>query len=643
MNQHRKPRYSLTTILILWFLIISIIPTIFISLYSIKKFQQALDNELVERLKGNVSEIKIIIDDYGKAMMNRRRKYSEDRTLIQALYQQNKNIISEIATDWLNSDVATDMLFYNEKGRLLVHLFKNSKYEVEIKKTDNSQAILLSKSMIADLELNSEVLFIDFSKNKKLQLVALKAVKFAGKTVGFVQQTLGLDNFFLKRIYERMQMYSIVLQPNGRIITGSHSDFELYKDNFFAPNFESYSQSHKLLNLPMRGNLVGFIFTPIKWGDNNFFLVLGASKKEMSQTLDNITKAFYWVVGTLVLILFLMIIFISKSLMRPLYDLLDAIENLHLKDQVIEIPIKSETEIGLLTTSFNEMSRKVIEARNEIKKKVEDLEITNKELIDTQSQLVQSAKLAGLGQLVAGVAHELNNPIAFIYSNMNPLKEYSQSLLDLVDIAEKHPENLLKAKEEKDLDYISKDLPKLIASCEDGARRVKDIVIGLKNFSRTEERTFSRLDLHESIQGALQLLAGELKNKVEVHLNFSDLPLIECNRSQINQVIMNILSNAAQAIKQKGQIWISTSRLKDNKNDIQISIQDSGEGMEQKVLDKIFDPFFTTKEIGHGTGLGLSISYGIIQSHQGSIQVKSKIGEGTEFVITLPINQEKLS
>ncbi|RYZ80854.1 MAG: two-component sensor histidine kinase, partial [Proteobacteria bacterium] len=269
-----------------------------------------------------------------------------------------------------------------------------------------------------------------------------------------------------------------------------------------------------------------------------------------------------------------------------------------------------------------------------------ELEGANQELKDTQAKLVHSAKMISLGQLVAGVAHELNNPIGFIYSNMAHLRDYSEKLIKLVEVAEKSPMKLPQLKDDFEYDYIVKDMPKLITSCEDGARRTKDIVLGLRNFSRLEEAKLKEIDVHDALDTTLNLLAGETKNRVEIHKLYEPVPRISCYASQINQVFMNILSNALQAIDGTGQIWISTQAIRDPSDKhgkVQVSIQDSGKGMKADVLEKIFDPFFTTKGVGQGTGLGLSISYGIIQSHGGEITVRSEVGVGTEFMILIPV------
>ena len=190
-----------------------------------------------------------------------------------------------------------------------------------------------------------------------------------------------------------------------------------------------------------------------------------------------------------------------------------------------------------------------------------------------------------------------------------------------------------------DFEYIRKDLPKLIASCEEGARRTKDIVLGLRNFSRLDEAVLKAVSINEGPDNTLPLLVGETKNRIEIVKDYGDLPLVECFASQINQVFMNILTNAAQAIPDEGKITIRTwsDKSKSGVPGVFVSVSDTGEGVDTQEVEKIFDPFYTTKKIGQGTGLGLRISYGVVRSHGGEIEVQSTKGQGTEFVVFLPL------
>jgi two-component system, NtrC family, sensor kinase len=227
---------------------------------------------------------------------------------------------------------------------------------------------------------------------------------------------------------------------------------------------------------------------------------------------------------------------------------------------------------------------------------------------------------------------------------MTHLKEYTDNLFSVID-AIKYKDPVTQQKiQEIDYEFIKSDLPRLIKSCQDGAQRTRDIVLGLRNFSRLEEAQLKEIDIHQALDTTLEILQGEIKNRITVHKQYEPVPKVTCFASQINQVFMNILSNALQAIQGNGEIWITTIPLRagvDQVARVQVSIQDSGSGMDAQTLEKIFEPFFTTKGVGQGTGLGLSISYGIIQNHGGEIQVRSQKGIGTEFVIIIPITPPK--
>jgi two-component system NtrC family sensor kinase len=414
----------------------------------------------------------------------------------------------------------------------------------------------------------------------------------------------------------------------------THEDLSVYKPEVLS-RMAADSKDSGFFELNIRGEPYRFMLQPLTWGGNEFVMGLGASKTAAKAILHNVNYAFFTVAGAIIVLLIVLSLIISKILMKPLYDVLNALEKSDFQNTRVQLPATQNTELGLLTDSFNEMSGRIFEAQSALKSKIAELEKANLEIRDTQARLVHTAKMASLGQLVAGIAHELNNPIGFIYSNMSHLRDYAEKLMDLVKTAEKSGVDLSAMKEKIDFDYVQKDLPRLIQSCEDGARRTRDIVVGLRNFSRLEEAQIKEVDIHESLDTTLQLLTGELKNRIKVVKKYSSLPPITCYPSQLNQVFMNILSNAAQAIEGEGEIRIETK--KSGKNRILISIHDSGVGMSKSTVEKIFDPFFTTKGLGQGTGLGLSISYGIIQNHGGEIRVESEPGKGTEFIIELPI------
>ncbi|UOD28114.1 PAS domain-containing protein [Massilia violaceinigra] len=276
----------------------------------------------------------------------------------------------------------------------------------------------------------------------------------------------------------------------------------------------------------------------------------------------------------------------------------------------------------------------------------------NAKLSMAQEQLVQSEKLASIGQLAAGVAHEINNPIGYIFSNFGTLQSYLDQLFDMLHVyqdaeSEASPETaarLAAMRKTLDLDFLRDDIPVLMSESKEGIARVRHIVQDLKDFSRVDaNQEWVWSNLHGGIDSTLNIVSNEVKYKADVVKQYGAIPDIECLPSQINQVIMNLVVNAAHAMSERrGTITLRSGTLGDSGSDgeqVWIEIADNGSGIPRENLTRIFDPFFTTKAVGKGTGLGLSLAYGIIQKHHGSIDVDSEIGRGTTFRIVLPVHQ----
>ncbi|MBN3863344.1 hybrid sensor histidine kinase/response regulator [Pseudomonas frederiksbergensis] len=268
-----------------------------------------------------------------------------------------------------------------------------------------------------------------------------------------------------------------------------------------------------------------------------------------------------------------------------------------------------------------------------------------------ESQLVQAEKLASLGQLAAGVAHEINNPIGFISSNLGALDGYFRQLQDMLDAYREAEaaitsseviERLGQMRERVELEFLREDIPLLIKESKDGINRVGQIVKDLKDFSRVDSnQEWQWANLQQGIESTLNIVANELKYKADVVKEYQDLPDIECLPSQINQVIMNLIVNASQAMgPERGTITLRTGLEGET---VSIEVADTGSGIEPECLQKIFDPFYTTKPVGQGTGLGLSLSYGIVKKHRGDISVRSEVGVGTTFRVELPVRQSRLT
>nr|RNJ67060.1 MAG: HAMP domain-containing protein [Leptolyngbya sp. IPPAS B-1204] len=331
-------------------------------------------------------------------------------------------------------------------------------------------------------------------------------------------------------------------------------------------------------------------------------------------------------------------------------------------------------EIGELAKSFNQMAqqlrasfgaleqanRELEQANEELETRVhartEELFSALQDLRRTQAQLVQTEKMSSLGQMIAGIAHEINNPVNFIHGNLNHARDYIRDLLAAVQLYQKHypsPDaEIVQHSEDVDLDFLTGDLPKLLDSMQEGTRRIREIVLSLRNFSRLDEAEKKHADIHEGIDSTLLILQHRLKPRlerpgIEVIKQYGQLPLVECYPGPLNQVFMNILANAIDALEpylqftssvsRPATITITTSTVQDQ---VWICIADNGMGMTEATRSKLFDPFFTTKPVGQGTGLGLSISYQIVtEQHHGSLSCTSAPGEGTEFVIAIPIRQ----
>ncbi|HEX5363150.1 MAG TPA: bacteriohemerythrin [Gallionella sp.] len=287
----------------------------------------------------------------------------------------------------------------------------------------------------------------------------------------------------------------------------------------------------------------------------------------------------------------------------------------------------------------------VVQANQQLLANNLELKQLNEKLASTQTQLLQSEKMASIGQLAAGVAHEINNPVGFVNSNLGTLTKYIASLFKVIDAyeaeeaksnAKSYPE-VAQLKKDVDYPFLAEDIPSLLSESRDGLARVTRIVQDLKDFSHIDESVWQYANLEQGMDSTLNVVSNEIKYKAEVVREYAGLPEIECMPSQINQVFLNLLLNATQAIDVKGVITVRTGTLGE---EVWVEVADTGKGIPPENLNRIFDPFFTTKPIGKGTGLGLSLSYGIVQKHNGRIEVESEPGKGTTFRVWLPVRQQ---
>ena len=606
----------------------------FVTGYSLVKYEDAIDNELVQRLRANSREVSTTISEYERYLTGRRGRIRGDAQLLFHLSTGNVAQVRDLAPNLIAGTLVSAMSIFDREAQQIAVVTQD---DINAKRPARTPEppVFLSDAYRAALEKSGQVSVADVGVGGSLDLISLiKLDTKANRLAGAVEEIISLGPSFLENLKKRLGLEIVLFDSQGTIVGSSHADILLYQKDMFVRTVSG--KDEVVFDLTLRNEPFGFMVSRVQWGDSFFYVGIGASKAKTKSVLRSINYAFFTVIGAVGLLLILTAFVTSKIVLRPLNDLVEALQTMDVREGPIEMPITSETEIGILTASFNEMSHRIHLARQELQGKVRELEDANREIRDTQARLVHTAKMASLGQLVAGVAHELNNPIGFVYSNMATLRDYIEKLHQVIEASKQGPDAVAKLKTKIDFDYIAQDLPKLISSSEEGARRMRDIVVKLRNFSRLDEAKLKRVDLREGIETTLALIQGETKNRIQIHSEFESVPEVLCYASQVNQVFMNILSNAAQAIEGEGDIWIKLTEQPPGT--ARVSIRDSGPGMKKELIDRIFDPFFTTKVVGQGTGLGLSISYEIVKKHDGEIRVTSEPGKGSEFIVEIPID-----
>ncbi|MBD2457559.1 HAMP domain-containing protein [Nostoc sp. FACHB-87] len=437
------------------------------------------------------------------------------------------------------------------------------------------------------------------------------------------------------------------------------------------PDFHSITNTQKL-TVNVQGEYLNLHIVP--WHDEyglDWLVVVGIPEKTyMAQINANTQSSILLCFGALILTTTIGI-FTSRWIASPILRLNQTTQAIAFGDLQQTLQQGNIHELNILADSFNYMAGQLRESfialensNAELEERVEartcELQTALSELQRTQAQIVQSEKMSSLGQLVAGIAHEINNPVNFIHANLAHLDEYTQNLLQMIYLCqERHssndPEIQVLAKE-MDLEFLIEDLHKILSSMKVGTERIRSIVLSLRNFSRMDEAEFKTVDIHEGIESTLLILQHRLKDKpdrpgIEVIRDYGKLPQVECYPGQLNQVLMNILVNAVDALDEvdikrtyqqiqenPSQITIRTSVV--DAKLLEIAIADNAQGMPESIQKRIFDPFFTTKPVGKGTGMGMAISYQIItEKHSGKLQCFSTLGEGSKFVIQLPIRQ----
>jgi len=382
--------------------------------------------------------------------------------------------------------------------------------------------------------------------------------------------------------------------------------------------------------------------------------------KALKENIENEKKRFdrisqIGIASTVVMLIF-SFFFFRHTITNPITELQKAAKEIGMGNLNYYVTIRTRDEIEDLGKAFNDMSKSLLDSEQKLIKReqmvrsaLENLEKTHNDLKQTQQQLIQSEKLASIGQLAAGVAHEINNPIGFIGSNLQTLKEYINRYEDIFLIVEEIKksiqnektntsreltEKLYQTEEDINFVFMKKDMYALLEESQRGIDRVKKIVFDLRVFSREDKDKKEYKRVEDIIDGILNIVNNEIKYKAELKKEYAQTSSVCCYPQKLGQVFMNLLINASQAMEDKGKISIKTY---EEKQYVYIEISDTGKGIPLEQLNKIFDPFFTTKPVGKGTGLGLSISYEIVKRHGGEMKVQSEVGKGTTFTVMLPV------
>jgi two-component system, NtrC family, sensor kinase len=501
-----------------------------------------------------------------------------------------------------------------------------------------------------------------------------------GKFLGIIGHDIVLNDLLKNTIDERLPgTYNLIFRDDGRII--AHPEFintiQKSEGNLTISELNNPHLS-RIFQLVKQGGNITIIenlkdqeylaVTKIKGPDWYFVTVY---PKSLLSGFAFDTVKFVLLAGLIALIVEICLLasVLHSSIATPLNKLINVTHQIATGKFDIDIDTNRQDEIGQLAAGFNLMAIQLNasfsdleQVNSELEHRIEErtIELQNalRDLQQTQGQMLQAEKMSALGQTVAGIAHEINNPVSFIHGNLSHIEQYTFDLLQLLkSYQEYYPEPPLALQqllEKVEFEFLSKDIVETLKSMKVGTNRIRNIVKSLRSFSRLDEAEYKEVDIHEGIDDTLLILQHRLNNSIQavkIIKQYGQLPLVECYAGQLNQVFMNILSNAIDALEElkvkskvkiitTPTIWISTHVI--DKDWVQICIADNGIGMTDEVRARLFDPFFTTKEVGKGTGLGLSISYQVVvKTHHGKLSCDSSYGSGTKFIIAIPVRSGK--
>ncbi len=513
-------------------------------------------------------------------------------------------------------------LYETEEGKMLFEINKGNIYSRKIK--INDEILLMG---------GTEVELVEMYLESREELVELEKelAKSQGKLSGLEKQ--------VKTTERKLEEQKLEVEKQKLERQNLNSEIDNYKTQLELQE-QAYRTSEKKLHTfndslrKSKKKLEGFRNEIVERSEFLEYQKQEIEKKEIILAEKNVTIRRQRITVTLFVIGSTIISLLSILLLKNIRD--KKKKNLLLN--------KQQKEICLKNNELAENNKEIQSMNNELNEKNEELTTTLEEIKQIQKQLVQSEKMASLGVLSAGIAHEINNPINFVYAGINsllrdfkdiePVIEEVSKIKPGADDIEEKLENIQRIKQENYFDDAIEAIPEIINDIKIGADRTAEIVKGLRSFSRVDKGERLAMNIHDGLDTSLLLLKNKYKNHIEVVRDYeSTMPPVSCYPGKINQAFLNVISNAIDSIQEKGTIWISTRK---EKNNIFISIKDNGCGIPEKIREKLYDPFFTTKPVGKGTGLGLSITYGIIGEHNGKIELKSEVNRGSEFIITLP-------
>ncbi|MBP0027015.1 sensor histidine kinase [Roseofilum sp. Guam] len=489
-------------------------------------------------------------------------------------------------------------------------------------------------------------------------LIATAPIKLHQGIVGGVIIGRIINSKFLSEISQGTNT-SIVICKNNKVIASSLPEAEQFSWRP-PPETPRNTFSESVIELGDRSYL-GKTVSIIEMNQSQLQLVVLSSLHALEKAKQNflIGLVLFSVVGSVIAILVGYLL--SGLMVTRINSVTQATEKLANDNLWVKLPVLYNDELDRLAKAFNRMAKKLKDRDEALKIKVEQLEETLQKLYFTQSQLIQSEKMSGLGQMIAGIAHEFNNPVNFIYANIEPAIHYVDDLLYLLDLYKEEypnpPASIADTLEDIDFDFLVQDFHDLLTSIKSGAERISSIVRGLRTFSRLDQSGIKLVDVHENLEATLLVVQHRLQDNIQAKTNstkaiqiikqYGTLPLVTCDPGELNQVFLNAINNAIDALEElrsdvenskNPQIVLKTEWC--DRSSVKITISDNGCGMSEEVKGKIFDPFFTTKPVGSGTGLGLSINYSIVVDHcRGKLRCHSIPGEGTDLIIELPLEK----